>query len=288
MESFFPHSKVAVWGLGLMGGSLALALRGQVAAIYGIDRDPQAVRLAQQKKIVELASCEPGELLPLADVIILAVPVRTIIRLIGEIPVLNPGRALVLDLGSTKVEIMAAMQSLPQRFDVLGGHPMCGKEQGGLENAEAGLFRGASFAFTPLERTSDAVKKWAVELAITVAARPLWLDAATHDRWAAAVSHLPYLASNLLAAGTDPEVAPLVGSGFRSAARLAPTPGEMMLDILATNKGNLLPGLQAYRERLDHLITMLESGDEASLMTFLQEGAQRYTQIIRNSSVEKS
>ena len=248
--------------------------------MYGIDRDPAAVLLAQQKKMVERASTNPAEILPLADVIILAVPVRAILQLLDELPGLHPGAALVLDLGSTKRQVVAAMQVLPERFDPLGGHPMCGKEHGKLANAEAGLFRGASFAFTPLERTSAQAKLWAEELAHTVAAKPLWLDAATHDRWAAAVSHLPYLTSNILAAVTDPAAAPLVGSGFRSAARLAPTPADMMLDILATNRENVLPGLMAYQARLQQLMDLLENGDEDEWNSFLEKGAQNYLQMM--------
>jgi prephenate dehydrogenase len=269
---FLSAARVAILGLGLMGGSLALALRGKCAALIGIDRDPQTLELARQRQVVDLASIEPAELLPQADVVILATPVNTILQHLLALPEQHPGQAIVIDLGSTKVQVGEVMQSLPERFDPLGGHPMCGKERSGLANADPLLFQGTAFAFTPLARTSSRARSFAEELAWQVGARPLWLDAQTHDRWVAATSHLPYLVSNALAFSTPTEAAPLAGSGYRSATRLAQTSPAMMLDVLMTNRENILAASGRFRAHLDLLDELLRQGDFEALLSFLKRG----------------
>jgi prephenate dehydrogenase len=159
---------------------------------------------------------------------------------------------------------------------------MCGKERGSLDNAEASLYHGASFAFTPLPRTSAKLRDLAAQLALAVGARPLWLDPDTHDRWVATTSHLPYLIANSLAAITPPEASPLVGPGFRSTARLSPGSLEMMLDILMTNRLNILPHLRSYREHLGMLEDYLAQANEAGLRQELAYGAEKYHLLTRN------
>jgi len=227
-------------------------------------------------QVVESVSADPAEILLEADVVILAAPVRAIIDLIGQLPALHPGPAFVLDLGSTKRQIIGAMEGLPDRFDPIGGHPMCGKEKSSLAHAEATLFQGAPFAFTPLVRTSPQARSLADELARAVGAVPLWLDAETHDRWTAATSHSPYLLASALSICTPPEVRPLVGPGFRSTARLSDSSTVMMLDILATNRQNILASLESYCEQLELLKNLLKREDFSALQVLLEEGARRY------------
>ncbi|MEW5868996.1 MAG: prephenate dehydrogenase/arogenate dehydrogenase family protein [Chloroflexota bacterium] len=278
-ETLLTSLRVAILGLGLMGGSLALALHGKCTALWGIDLDPQIVSLAQAQGVVERASSRPEDLLPQADLVILAAPVRAILDLLRQLPELHPGPAIVMDLGSTKAQIMAAMQELPERFDPVGGHPMCGKERGSLAHAEAGLYRDAPFALVALERTSRRAEALAETLALEVGARPLWLDAQVHDRWAGATSHLPYLTANALAAITPFDAAPLVGPGLQSTTRLAATPRRMMLEILATNRENVLAGLQRLQVRLAGLEARLQAEDWLGLEEMLEDGAVRYEML---------
>ncbi len=189
----------------------------------------------------------------------------------------------MIDLGSTKAKIMESMQSLPERFDPLGGHPMCGKEVSGLANAEARLFQGASFAFTALPRTTRRARQFAGWLAASLGACPLWIDPATHDGWVAATSHLPYLAANALAYITPPEAAPLAGPGFRSTTRLAVTPASMMMDVLMTNQAAVLDSLQKYKAQLEQVEHLLSQGDFDALQDLLGQGARR-KQAFSNSN----
>jgi prephenate dehydrogenase len=277
---FLPSARIAIIGLGLMGGSLALALRGRCASLVGTDSKPSARKLAMEMEIVEHVSADPAEVLQESNVVILAAPVQAIIELIGKLPDQHAGRAVVLDLGSTKRKIIGAMDGLPERFDPIGGHPMCGKEKSSLAHAEATLFQGAPFAFTPLDRTSSQARSLADELARAVGAVPLWLDAETHDRWTAATSHLPYLLASALAICTPPEVRPMVGPGFRGTARLSVSSTVMMLDILETNRQNILASLEKYCKQLDILKDLLEREDFAELQVLLADGAACYENII--------
>lgn len=281
--AFLRDCRVAILGLGLMGGSLALALRGQVRGLLGCDPDPAAAELAQRRQAVDVFSANPAQILPESDLVILAAPVRAILGLLAELPRLHPGRAVVMDLGSTKTRVLAAMQALPARFDPLGGHPMCGKERGSLAAAEPGLFRERAFALTPLERTTARARRLAEELTRAIGARALWLDAATHDRWTAASSHLPYWVSSALAGSTPLEAAPLIGSGFASTSRVAASPAGMMLDVLLTNEANLLEAIGRLRGRLDRMETCLRQGDEAGLLRLLEESAGQRQRLVPES-----
>ena len=276
--------RIALWGLGLMGGSLAMALKGLGARVDGIDADPASVALAREWGIVERASTRPEEILPEADVVILATPVRVILAQLAELPRLHPGPAVVMDLGSTKQAILAAMAALPERFDPLGGHPMAGKEKSSLRYAEAAVYQGAPFALTALPRTSPRARRLGQDLVQAIGARPLWIDAAEHDRWVAATSHLPYLLASALARCTPPEAAPLVGTGFRSTTRLAGSSTRMMRDILATNRDNIRAALARFRlelDRYDDLLQtdLLQTDSLDEMVALMEEGAERYQKL---------
>lgn len=281
-SGFFTGIRIAIIGLGLMGGSLAMALKGKCAALLGIDSDPATLAAAKNMRLMDALSSSPADLLPQADLVVLATPVNTILQLLADLPDLHPGSALVIDLGSTKARITAAMQSLPERFDPVGGHPMCGKEHGGLLHADARLFQNAPFAFTALPRSSDRSREIAEQLAQAVGARSLWLDAEVHDQWVSATSHMPYLIANALAASVPVECAPLAGSGFRSASRLASTPVGMMNDIFMTNSPNIMASLQRFREQLDAMETLLAREDYATLQSLLMEGAEKHQTILNH------
>ncbi len=271
--------RVAIVGLGLMGGSLALALQGKCAARLGVDLDPAVVAAALAAGAVEQGVCDPGELLPQADLIVLAAPVLEIVRILRRLPALHPGRPTVLDLGSTKRQILAAMQALPDRFDPIGGHPMCGKETGGFASACGELYQAAPFALAALERTTQRARRIAGEVVRAVGARPVWMDAATHDAWTAATSHLPYLLACALSAATPPEARPLVGPGLRGAIRLAATPPPMMMDVLQTNADALLPALARFRAQLDALEAMLAEGQWDQLRAALEQAGEHQKRL---------
>ena len=277
---FLSSSRIAIAGLGIMGGSLALALRDSCRSLLAYDPDPETLSLALQNNIVDQASPIPAEILPQADVIILAAPLKAILDLIQELPSLHPGSPIVFDIGSSKVEVVHAMGGLPARFDPFGGHPMCGKETAGLENADPSIFQGSIFALTALQRTSRKAQMFANQLALALGSQALWLDPQTHDRWTAATSHLPYLVAAALSSATPVESAPLVGPGFRSTTRVAATPASTMLDVLVTNREYILESLKEFRQALDTLEGYLSKGDYQDLKTGLDLSAARQRELL--------
>ncbi|MEW6505647.1 MAG: prephenate dehydrogenase [Chloroflexota bacterium] len=286
-DGLLAHQTVAVVGLGLMGGSLALALRGHCATLLGVDHNPAVVEQAVRMGLADYLSTSPAEVLPQAGLIVLATPLSVILRLLDELPALHPGSAVVLDVGSTKSVVVAKMAGLPPRFDPLGGHPMCGKERSSLDEAEAALYRGAPFALTPLARTSQKARRLAEELVGALGARPVWLDAEDHDAMVAATSHLPYLTAAALAGITPPEVGALVGPGFRSTTRLAETPLSIMLDILRYNRAHILPALLRLQRQVAYLSRLLEGEDYPALAAELEQAARRRVELTRPAMEEK-
>ena len=271
-ESHLAQARVGILGLGLMGGSLALALRGRVAHLLAVERQVITRQTALRLGIVDEAVEELTTATPPLDLLVLAAPVRVILDTLGRLPALRPAGCAVIDLGSTKRAVVTAMSTLPPQFAAVGGHPMCGKETAGLAAATADLYRDQTFILCPVPRPAPqpAAEAPALALVEAVGARPLWLDAAEHDRLVAAVSHLPALAAAALMRGAANEAQWTVSaSGFRDAARLAGTDPRMMLDILLTNRQAVLDALHAYQADLDGLGAALAQGDEAALAEWL-------------------
>lgn len=272
--------KVAIVGLGLMGGSLAMALKGKVDFLLGIDPDEGTRQFAEAHQVCDQVLAAVDDTFHTCDLIILAMPVRTIVTFIAALPQLHPGNPIVMDLGSTKSEIMQAYANLPARFDPLGMHPMCGKETSSIRSAEAGLFHGRALIFTRLERTSPHAIEIAEEIAEVLQAVPYWLDPVLHDHQAAAISHLPYLIANALAAVTPLQAAELAGTGYLSTSRIATSDVRMMLDILMTNRDTILDMLEQYQARLARTHAALQEGDETALAALLAEGAAQQHELL--------
>ena len=282
-DGFQLHdSKIAIVGLGLMGGSLALALKGKCAALYGIDSHPATLELALAKQIVDKADTDPVTLLRQADIIILAAPVPAIIDFIHRLPRLTQNPCIVLDLGSTKRDILEAMSTLPEWFDPIGGHPICGKEKLGLENAQGNLFQNTPFVVTPLQRTTPRVRS-AVEVIISaIGAHLVEMTAEEHDRALASTSHLPFLLSSALALSTSAEFSAFVGPGFRSTSRLSGTPSHIMMGILKTNRNNVLEATQDFCYSLKEIEFALQNENYTELDFLLSQSRASYHSLIEN------
>ncbi len=274
------ETTVAIWGIGLMGGSLAMALRGKTTALFGIDPDEKVCHQAAEMHLFNRVSTNPSELLSKANLILICAPLGLIPELLKQIPLDHPGRAVVMDIGSTKNNILPIMEELPERFIPIGGHPMCGKEVSSLSNADADLYQGGSFALLALPRTTQAASELALQLVRAIGAHPVWLDPLKHDRWASAISALPYLVANCLSGVTPLEAAPLVGPGYKSTTRLAAENIDMMHYILSNNRENVLADLNSFHNRLELIENALEKNDFEALHLLFEEGAARRSAIM--------
>ncbi len=273
---------IAIIGLGLMGGSLALALgpAGIAEHIIGVEPDPGTLSAAIARGAIAEGHETPGTYLAQADIIVLATPVRTILRLLPTVGNLARHGALILDLGSSKAEIVRAMDTLPPSIHAVGGHPMCGKETSGFGVADGGLYRNRLVILTPTTRTRDEDMTSATRLITAIGARAMQMEATRHDALVAATSHVPYLvAANLILTARgwgaeDAAVWELAASGFYDTTRLAASDTTMMLDILLTNGAAISARLSDYAQGLAQLADLVSHGDESDLTTWINCAAQ--------------
>ncbi|MBI5876813.1 MAG: prephenate dehydrogenase [Chloroflexi bacterium] len=268
---------IAIAGLGLMGGSLAMTLKagGARLRVLGADANPDVVRQAQARDVID-GDWQPGDA---ADIVVLAMPVRGIVAWIETHGPSLPTGTLLMDLGSTKREIVAAMDKLA--IESVGGHPMCGKETSGIESADAGLFRGARFALTPTARTSVRAMRLAQSLVAITGAAVLMIEADAHDRAVAAISHLPYVLSatlvNTVTGLNDQHAEQLASTGYVGMTRLAASDTRMMGDIIASNRAAIVAMIDAYSRELTTLRDQIARGDEAAWSARLEAARRRKT-----------
>lgn len=272
------NSRVTVVGLGLMGGSLSLDLLGRCKQLLGVDTDPRAIRFARRAGIT---TADLDSALDECDVLVLATPARETLRLIEQFRAHPPALELLMDLASTKRQIVEKMDTLPNGIAAIGGHPLCGKERSGFQEAEVGLFLGSIFILSPSARTTPSSLALAERIITEIGARPRHMDAAQHDRLLAAVSHLPYLLAVTLVGvaqdfgDTDPALWDLIASGFMGTSRLAASDLTMMVDILATNQDMTLAALSRAQARLGQLEGLVAAGDRQMIRDYLEPLQQR-------------
>ncbi len=265
--------RVCIVGLGLMGGSLALALRPFLTHLTIVDTNPETREAAQN--LADFVTGNLAEGVRDAELIVLATPVRTILRLLAQLPAVRPDGCLLLDLGSTKAEICRAMEALPESFQAIGGHPMCGRETAGFSAASDDLYRNQTFVLCENGRTTPQITAIAHEIIGTVGAKPLLLPPQTHDNMVAAISHLPYLVSAVLmqtaAAQENDQLWSVSASGFRDTTRLAGSDPQMLLDILLTNGTAVLDQIEAYQNQLNEIKHLLLTGSKQELADWLHK-----------------
>jgi prephenate dehydrogenase len=277
MATGFRARHLAIVGLGLMGGSMALALRDYADKITGVDLSQATLDYALKHSIVDEATNELYAGVNHADVVILTAPVRVILEMLRlRIGSYLRSNTLVIDIGSTKQDIVDAMANLPIGVNAMGGHPMTGKENSGIEESDATLYFNRPFVLCTSRRTTPATRLRALSLVESLQAIPIEMDAERHDQIVAGISHLPYLLSATLMATIDNKAQQdsafweLAAGGFRDTTRLAASDVTMMGDILSTNTKAVATLLAQFRMQLAMLETMLISGDDQQLTESLK------------------
>jgi len=268
--------QVTIIGTGLIGGSLGLALKKRQLAgrIIGCDRAP-VLKRAKYCGAIEAGTSNPAEAVRGSDLVVLATPVIPILDLIGRLGPALPVKTLVTDVGSTKAQIVERAaksfgRSAGQRF--LAGHPMAGKENAGVEFADADLFEGAAWLFTPLpgQNVHAGLCGEFIHCTEKMGAKIAILDPSDHDRLCAWISHMPQMISTALAAalvdefGADAPVLDIGGRALREMTRISGSPYSMWRDIAITNRKNLSDALQKLEQRLAHIRENLDSRELAA------------------------
>ncbi len=260
--------RVAVLGVGLIGGSLALAAHERLGAeVTGFDASPEALAAALARGAVQHAAPSLAEAVAGSEAVFVAVPVGALDETVGAALAAAAPDTLVSDVGSTKRAVVAAHAD--PRF--VGGHPLAGAETAGVEHARADLFEGATWYLTPAAETSGMLYERLYRLLRGIGAQPTAIDAASHDRLLATVSHLPHVLANVLVAqaaqaldsGDDGERLPATGPSFRDATRVAGAPSRIWTDIYLSNRDALAAELDGVIGRLEEVRDALEAGDPA-------------------------
>ena len=264
--------RLAVVGLGLLGGSVAKAarVRGLARSIVAVGRRLETIEAARHDGTVDEVTTDLARGLRGADFCLLATPVTTLERMLPSVWAAAADGAVLTDVGSTKANIVAAADRLagerPLRF--VGSHPMAGSEKTGYGVARAGLFHGATVVLTPTERTDAGALARVAALWEALGARIVRLEPAAHDRAVAAVSHLPHLVADALVDAVvrmDAGFFEVAGKGFRDTTRIAAGSPQMWREIFHDNRAALGEALAAFRKSLDHLEAMVAMGDGDAL-----------------------
>jgi prephenate dehydrogenase len=272
--------RVAIVGVGLIGGSFALALRraGAVATLVGVDRNTQALERAAALGVIDTAADSVSDAARGADLIVVAVPVRAIGPVLHDVALSMDAGAVVTDVGSTKQDVAAAASGeLRAHFPrFVPAHPIAGREASGVEAATPELFKGARIVLTPGEQTAADAVDLVRACWEAVGGRVALLDAARHDRIFAAVSHLPHmlsfaLVSELASRGDAAELFSFAAGGFRDFTRIAASSPEMWRDIALQNRAALLEEIDRYGARLAVLRELVERGDGPGLQRLMAE-----------------
>jgi len=271
---------LAVIGVGLIGGSFALALRraGAVTTVVGFDRDGAALERAAAMGVIDEGAGSASEAARGADLVVVSVPVRAIGPVLHDVALAMQPGVVVTDVGSTKAEVVrTAREELRERFArFVPGHPIAGRETSGVESATADLFRGARVVVTPAQETAadalDMVRgAWEAVGGRVVSASP-----EAHDRIFAAVSHLPHvlsfaLVSEIAARENAPELLAFAAGGFRDFTRIAASSPEMWRDVALQNRAALITEIDRYQAQLAVFRELIERGDGPGLERLMAE-----------------
>ncbi len=281
--------RAVVIGTGLIGGSMALALKaaGIARTVIGVARTEATRRAAIEGGVVDEATPDARAAVSGADLAYIAVPLGSTRATLRAIAPALSSDCLVTDAGSAKTGVVQdAESSLPHPRMFVGGHPMAGAETAGVRHARADLFRARSYFLTPTKQTSEHALERAKALVAAVGAELLIVSPDGHDDIVAAISHVPHMAAVALVSMVAPrgvDAGPSADSamrlkaaagGFRDMTRIVQSPGAMWRDILEANREQVLRWLEAYTAELDHMADIIRKGDWTALEELLSAAAE--------------
>jgi prephenate dehydrogenase len=279
-----PRSKmkqrdtVAILGVGLLGGSIGLALRqrGLAQTVVGIGRTASRLRIAEEIGAVSWSTSDIHRGVAEADLIVICTPVGHVVEHVRQVRSACRPDALVTDVGSTKGEIcraLAAATDGPGAF--VGSHPLAGSEKSGPEFADPNLFEGCVTVVTPTDAAAETRVSEVEEFWRSLGSRVLRMAPDEHDRAVAEISHLPHLVASALAASTEPRDLVLAATGWRDTTRVASGDVELWQQIFAENRSHVLRSLAKFEKVLSAFRQALEADDSAELVRLLAAGKRQ-------------
>ena len=278
---------VGVIGLGLIGGSMAIDLkrRGFAKAVLGVESDPIAAEAAKTIGLVdEVVSYD--DCISRADIIIVAVPVGTAVKMVCDILDKIGKDGIVIDVCSTKEQICKATKYHPRRGQFVSTHPMAGTEYSGPWAAMPGLFDGRACIFANAEESAPKALRTIENMYAVLNMRPLYMEASQHDVHTAYVSHISHVTSFALALTVldkekdEKHIFDLASGGFSSTVRLAKSNADMWIPILSQNKDNVLRVMDTYIEKMEEFRKAIDNGDEEKIRELIEE-ANKIKKILR-------
>lgn len=274
MKEKIHFNKVAIIGVGLIGGSFAIVLRqnGITKNIIGIGRGIKNLETAKRLGVVDEWTQDAKQGVKDADLIVVATPVAGIARIVQEIlPSLKTG-AIITDVGSVKKSILDEIEGfLPSTIHFIAGHPIAGTENAGVEAAFPALFQNRKCIITPTEKTNKEALHKIKKIWEIAGSQVVLMDALKHDKILAAVSHLPHMVAYSLVNAVadmkdfDENILNYSAGGFKDFTRIASSPAEMWRDICLLNKDAILDVIHRFQETLKKLETMIEKSDKEGL-----------------------
>jgi len=270
-----PLDTVAIIGVGLIGGSLGLALRQRALArtVVGIGRTASRLRMAEEIGAVSWVTTDVGQGVADADLIAVCTPVAHVVDYGQQVSGACPPDALITDAGSTKGEICRALAAgLAGGGTFVGSHPLAGSEKSGPEFADPNLFEGCVTVVTPADMSAERRVAELESFWQSLGARVLRMSPDEHDRAVAEISHLPHLLASALAAAADPQDLMLAAGGWRDTTRVAAGDVELWRQIFSENRCHVLQSLDKFEKVLSEFRQALEGNDPAELVRLLQLG----------------
>ncbi|HVD87096.1 MAG TPA: prephenate dehydrogenase/arogenate dehydrogenase family protein [Solirubrobacterales bacterium] len=281
-------ARIAVLGVGLIGGSIGLAARRRLQAeVVGHGRTPEKLERAVELGALDRAADSVAEACEGADLVFCAGPVMALPDQAREALAACGPEAVVSDVGSTKGELVEGLGE-DERF--IGGHPLAGAETAGVENAREDLFEGARWFLTPTERSSGLLYDRLQRAIAGLGARPQAIDARTHDRVMATISHLPHVLANALVAEAaaeltrDSERLPEVGPSFRDATRVAGSNPAVWADIFASNRGAVADSVESVARRLEVAAALIRDGDGEAVAAWHAAAAEDKRRLLDSAA----
>lgn len=272
--------KVAIVGVGLIGGSLALALkRNKVAGrIVGVSRHRSTISLAKRKRIIDGGS-QDLRIIKGADLLMLAMPVEAIIKLAPRIAKIVGRGCIVTDAGSTKGKIVSRLEKIFPFF--VGSHPLAGSEKRGAANARADLFRSSLCVVTGTVKTSRSAQIKVKKLWQSVGARVVVMTPSEHDKILSFISHLPHIVAFCLINSIPKAYLPFASGGLRDTTRIAASDSQLWTDICLSNSKNILKALQSYEKKFKRTMVLIRDNESRALTRIFRQAKRAREDLSR-------